>query len=55
MCCCTLLYVHSSFTIILLGKRELVAWLSLLVSSDCCVALPCGAMGMSAVCDCGIS
>ena len=27
--CCTLLYVHSSFAIILTGKRELVALLSL--------------------------
>ena len=27
--CCTLLYVHSSFVIILMGKRELVALLSL--------------------------
>ena len=26
-----------------------------LVSCDCCVALPGGAMGLSAVCDCGIS
>ena len=26
---CTLLYVHSSFAIILMGKRELVALLSL--------------------------
>ena len=26
-----------------------------LVSSDCCVALPRGAMGLSAVCDCSIS
>ena len=26
-----------------------------LVSRDCCVALPRGAMGLSAVCDCGIS
>ena len=25
------------------------------VSCDCCVALPRGAMGLSAVCDCGIS
>ena len=25
MFCCTLLYVHSSFAIILMGKRELVA------------------------------
>ena len=29
MFCCTLLYVHSSFVIILMGKRELVALLSL--------------------------
>ena len=27
--CCTLLYVHSSFAIILIGKRELVALLCL--------------------------
>ena len=26
-----------------------------MVSHDCCVALPRGAMGLSAVCDCGIS
>ena len=35
MLCCTLLYVPSSFTIILMGKRELVALLSL--SSWCLV------------------
>ena len=35
MFCCTLLYVHSSFAIILVGKRELVALLSL--SSWCLV------------------
>ena len=29
MFCCTLLYFHSSFAIILMGKRELVALLSL--------------------------
>ena len=29
MVCCTLLYVHSSFAIILMGKRELVALLNL--------------------------
>ena len=29
MFCCALLYVHSSFAIILMGKRELVALLSL--------------------------
>ena len=31
------------------------AWFVFLVSHDCCVALPRGAMGLSAVCDCGIS
>ena len=36
MFCCTLLYVHSSIAIILMGKRELVALLSFvfLVSRD---------------------
>ena len=29
MFCCTLIYVHSSFAIILVGKRELVGLLSL--------------------------
>ena len=50
-------FVPSSFAIILMGKRELVTWLSLsfLVSRDCCVALRRGAMGLSAVCDCSIS
>ena len=43
MFCCTLLYIPSSFAIILIKKREMFA------------ALPCGAMGLSAVCDCGIS
>ena len=52
MFCCTLLCVISSFTIILMGKRELVALLCL--SSLCLVALSHGAMGWSAVCDCGI-
>ena len=53
MFCCTLLYVPYSFAIILMGKRELVALISL--SHHCCVAIPRGAMGSSAVCDCGIS
>ena len=35
MFCCTLLYVHSSIAIILMGKRELVAFLNL--SSWCLV------------------
>ena len=29
MFCCTLLYVHSNFAIILMGKREVVAMLGL--------------------------
>ena len=44
MFCFTFLYDPSSFAIILIGKRELVALLSL-SSRDCCVALPRGAMG----------
>ena len=46
LCFCTLLYVHSSFAIILMGKKELVALLGL--SSRCLVvvvwlflAVPC--------------
>ena len=35
MFCCTLLYVHSSLAIILMGKRELIALLNL--SSWCLV------------------
>ena len=55
MFCCTLLYVHSSIAIILMGKRELIALLNL--SSWCLVMVErlfCGATGLSAVCDCGI-
>ena len=57
MFCCTLLYVHSIFAIILMEKRELVALLSLpsWMYRDGCVVLPRGAMGLSAACDCGIS
>ena len=47
-------YVHSSFSIILMGKRELVALLFFFFF-DCCVALPHGTTGLSAVCDCGVS
>ena len=43
---CALFYVHSNFATILLGKRKLVALLVFLVSRDCCVALPCGALGL---------
>ena len=56
MFCCTLLYVHSSFANILMKERVgCFAWFVFLVSHDGCVALPNGAMGLSAVCDCGIS
>ena len=58
MFCCTLLYVHSSIAMILMGKRELVALLTLsswCLTSDGWAALPHGALGLSAVCDCGIS
>ena len=51
MFCCALLCVHSSFAMILIGKRELVA---LPFLSCCCAALTYGATGLSAVCDCGI-
>ena len=55
---CALLCVPSSFAIISMGKRELVACFGLfvfLVSRDCCVALPHDATGLSAVCDYDIS
>ena len=56
MFCCMLLYVYSGFEIILVGKRELVAFLSVfLVSRDCCVAVPRSSMDLSAVCDRGIA
>ena len=49
MFCCTLVYVHSSIAIILMGKRELVALLNL--SSWCLVmvewlflAVQCGCL-----------
>ena len=31
------------------------AWFVLMLSRGCCVAFPCDTMGLSAVCDCGIS
>ena len=36
-------------------RADCFAWFVSLVSRDCCVALPHGAMGLSAVSDCGIS
>ena len=47
MFCCALLCVHSSFAIILVGKREQLVALLCLSSwcfRDCCVALPHDAM-----------
>ena len=41
-------YVHE----VLVNAR--LAWFVLLASRDCCVALPQDAIGLSAVCDCGI-
>ena len=35
--CCTLLYVHSSIAIILMGKRELIALLNLSSYTKCLV------------------
>ena len=57
MFCCELLCVHSSFAIILIGeeKASCFALFVFLVSGDCCVEFPYDAMGLSAVCDCGIS
>ena len=62
MFCCALLCVHFSFAIILIGKRERErereSWLLcfvFLVSHDCCMTLPYDAMGLSAVCDFGVS
>ena len=46
--CCTLLYVHSSFAIILMGKGELVALLSL--SSWCLVMVVWLFLAMAWVC-----
>ena len=42
MFCCTLLYVHFSIAIILMGKRELIALLDL--SSWCLMMVPRGCL-----------
>ena len=44
-----------SFAIILIGKRERIALLELSSLCLCLVSLPHGALGWSAVCNCGIS
>ena len=46
--CCALLYVHSSFTIILMGKNGLVALLGL--SSLCLVMVVCLFLATPCVC-----
>ena len=53
MFCCMLLCVHSSVAVILVGKRELIALLSL--SSWCLVVVERLFLALSAVFDCGIS
>ena len=60
MFCCTLLCVPSGFAIVLIarggrGGAGCFAWFVFLVSRGCCVALPRGAMGLSTVCDCGVT
>ena len=54
---CTLLYVHSGFAVVMGrgGGSGCFAWFAFLVSRGCCVALPQGAVGLSAVCDCCFS
>ena len=57
MFCCILVCVLSRFSIILMGERKMAVllWFVFLVSCKCYVALPHGAVGWSAVFDCGIS
>ena len=56
LCFVVCYFVHSSFAIILMGKGELVAlFVFFPMSCDCCVNLPSGVTGLSAICDCGIS
>ena len=56
--CNVLLCVHSSFAIILKRKKSwllAIFVLKMYCYYKCYVALPLGAAGWSAVCDCGIS
>ena len=48
MFCCTLLYVHVSIAVILMGKRELVALLNL---SSCCLVMVRW-LFLAVTCDC---
>ena len=52
LCCAVVVGVFSSFAILLLTKRELVAFFA--VCDLCSVSLPHGAVYWSVVCDCGI-
>ena len=53
--CYVLHCVHSSLAIILKRKRKLVALPQMYCYYKCSMAFPHGAVGWSAVCDCGIS
>ena len=60
MFCCTLLVIMSILVLLSSGwgrERWVLCLVCLpgMVSRDCCVDLPSGAMGMSAVFDCSIS
>ena len=52
MFCCALLCVHSYYAVVFVGKRELIALLSL---SCWCLVIVVWAMGLSTDCDFGIS
>ena len=55
--CCALLCGYSGFCNHLDGEDRVAcfALFDFMVSLDCCVALPRCAIGLPAVCDCGIS
>ena len=55
MLCCMLHYVLVLQSSNGEERAGCFAYFVFLVSRDCCVALSRGAMGLSAVCDCGIS
>ena len=57
MFCCALLCVHSSFCNNLDGGERACCFVLFVfpVYGDCRVALPHNSMGLSSVCDCGIS
>ena len=52
MFCCAMLYVQSGFEFILIGKRDLVAFLGL--SSWCLVVVVWLSLAVSALCDSGV-